>query len=606
MTKNTGKENKRPMPNWKLLIKLIRYKPWTYAVFCLMETMFFAVFPQLSGLVLQNIFNQLSGEETTLPGVWGLLGIFIALAASRSLAFSLDVYVYYIFYYTSSALLRHNMFAHILDRPGANALPGTSAEAISHFRDDVHEVSDFLVEFFVLIAFGIFSIAALITMIKINLIITLVSLTPLIFISLIANFALNRVQFYREERRKNAGKVTGFIGDLFGNVQAVKLATAENHILTEFKKYIENLKNSSIRDRLFTEILNKGIFRNIVNITTGVVLLFAAKYMQQGTFSVGNLALFVYYIGFITEFSATIGEKLARSRQLDVSYKRIQNLMEGATPGKLVEHVPIHISGKIPEVTQPQKNAAHRFHDLSVRKLTYRYPENGGTHGIENINFDLKKGALTIITGRIGSGKSTLLKTLLGLVPKDSGEIYWNNDPVNDPANFFIPPRCAFTPQTPVFFSETLKENILMGLIETETNLEEAIYQSVMEKDIQGFENGLNTLIGRKGIKISGGQRQRTAAARMLIRQAELMVFDDISSSLDVNTEKIFWDRIISKQDVTCLAVSHRRLAFARAQQILVMDQGKIIAAGKLQDLLESCTIFQQLWFGEYNNDQLN
>ena len=201
-----------------------------------------------------------------------------------------------------------------------------------------------------------------------------------------------------------------------------------------------------------------------------------------------------------------------------------------------------------------------------------------------------------MITGRIGSGKSTLLRALLGLLPIDQGQILWNGVPVADPAAFFVPPRCAYTPQVPQLFSDTLQSNIRMGFPATPQQLDEALRLAVMEDDVPQLQAGLNTLIGAKGVKLSGGQRQRTAAARMFIRDPELLVFDDLSSALDVETENQLWDRTFARGDRTTLVVSHRRPALERADRIILLKDGAIEGIGTLSQLLEVHQEMQSLW----------
>jgi ATP-binding cassette subfamily B protein len=175
---------------------------------------------------------------------------------------------------------------------------------------------------------------------------------------------------------------------------------------------------------------------------------------------------------------------------------------------------------------------------------------------------------------------------------------------VDNPASFFVPPRSAYTAQVPHLFSDPLNENILLGLTEESVDLPGAIYATVMERDIAELEHGLETVIGAKGVKLSGGQAQRTAAARMLVRNAELLVFDDLSSALDVETERTMWERMFAVHERTYLVVSHRRMVLQRADHILVLKEGRVEAEGTLQTLLATCEEMRKLWHGDIEGDR--
>ncbi len=193
---------------------------------------------------------------------------------------------------------------------------------------------------------------------------------------------------------------------------------------------------------------------------------------------------------------------------------------------------------------------------------------------------------------------------MLGLLPAQGGEILWNGQSVADPAVFLAPPRAAYTAQIPQLFSDTLRHNILLGYPERESDLQAAVRSAVFEKDVAAMELGLDTPVGPKGVHLSGGQIQRAAAMRMFVRKAELLVFDDLSSALDVETEQLLWERLFDGEPqaqtvTTCLVVSHRRAALLRADRIILLQDGRILDEGSLDELLACSREMQRLWHGE-------
>ncbi|MFN8488897.1 MAG: ATP-binding cassette domain-containing protein [Caldilineaceae bacterium] len=245
----------------------------------------------------------------------------------------------------------------------------------------------------------------------------------------------------------------------------------------------------------------------------------------------------------------------------------------------------------------PQRRAPP-LRQLTATDLTYHHADGG--RGITGIDLQLSAGSFTVITGRVGAGKTTLLRVLLGLLPKQAGEIRWNGALVADPANFFTPPQSAYTAQTPRLFSDTLAENILMGQVLNQAALDQAIHTAVLAPDLATLEQGLATRVGARGVRLSGGQVQRAAATRMLLagsaQGVDLLVFDDLSSALDVETEALLWERLFAHPHrPACLVVSHRPAALQRADQIIVLNEGKVEAVGswgELQSRLNMLTEF--------------
>ncbi len=591
----------KKLPAWKVVWAIIRFRPgfWILNFFSMMMLMLFL---QVPGLVMRQFFDTVSGVASADFGLWTLMAFLVIGEMVRIAAIFGLIVTHVPFWVHTMTLLRRNLLKHILRRPGASALPDSPGEATSRFRGDVFEIPLFALWLNDLMGLILFSIIAIVIMVRINPLVTLVAIIPFIIVGLISNRASRKVEHYRRESRRHTGIVTGFIGELFGAAQAIKVASAEGDVISHFRSLNKERRLVAIKDVLFNEFLH-SIFRNTSTIGTGVILILAGRSMRLGEFTVGDFALFVFYLDFIGELTAFMGLLVARYKQIGVSVERMQRLMEGASSDALIEPEPIFLREDVVEDPSQSQVEVTEFEQLTVSNLGYTFP--GTSKGIKEINLTLSRGFFTVITGMNGSGKTTLLRVLLGLLPHSTGEIRWNGILVKNPGDFFVPPRAAYTSQIPRLFSDTLESNILMGRPAKDGEVLKALHLAVMDQDIANFEHGLATMVGPKGVKLSGGQIQRTAAARMFVRDPELLVFDDLSSALDVETERSLWERVFDNEDKTCLVVSHRKAALRQADHIIVLKDGKIYSQGTLDDLLGSCSEFQKIWYGKETRDSV-
>ena len=452
--------------------------------------------------------------------------------------------------------------------PTAGRLPGSPGEAVSRFRDDANDIAMVLDGWLDVAGASITAAVGVAIMTSIDPIAGLSVSVP-VALALLASWWLGpRLRAWRRAAREATARVTGFIGDSFGGVQAIKAAGAESAVHDRFRAINAQRATVARRDQLGGELV-RSLGYGTGEVTVGIVLLLVASAFRRGELSVGDIGLFASYVTVIAGVPKWVARLSAYQRQADVSIDRIAELLVDTTDrAGIAAPVVTHLRhGPAPLVVD--RALDDRLEELRVDGLTVRH--RGADHGLDDVAFTVRRGELVVVTGPVGSGKSTLLRALLGLVPRESGTITWNGVPIEDPATVLVPPRVAYLPQVPRLFSEALAETVLLGL--PDDDLDRALWLTCLDEDLGRMPDGTGTMIGPRGLRLSGGQVQRTAAARALVRRPELLVIDDLSSALDVETEARLWARVAESGFRTALIVSHRRQVLDRADRVVVLGE---------------------------------
>jgi ATP-binding cassette, subfamily B, bacterial len=559
---------------WRLGVRLGRHRPVLFVAGCLIVLGFWSA-PLLAGLLLRAVFDSVMGDAPAGLNVASLAVLFLAVEAGRA-GLLFGMFRLWAHWWISVAtMLRVNLLEPQVVSGGPRAAPNVTdaGAAVTLFRDDVDDFVMWVDTWLDVAATVVFAAVALVVMVRIDPVVTVAVALPLLVVFVLNRVLTPRIRGYRRADREATERVTGFLGELFASVQAVKVTGGEDRAVARLARLNDGRKRTALRDRLLGDSL-EAVNSSTVDLSIGLVLLLAAGSMRDGSFTVGDLALFTLYVGWLGALPRWMGFLLKRHRHAQVAAGRMGALQPVEDPAGFVTPRRPDLLAR-PLAEQLVDAATLRPAQVSVRGLQLQRAD--GSVGLHGIDLDLPAGSFTVVTGPVGAGKSTLLRALLGLVGPVEGEIVVDGEVVTDPAAFFVPPRSAYVSQVPRLFTDTLRDNLTMGRNTDDDAVTSALRTAVMEDDLADMPDGLETVIGSRGVRLSGGQVQRAAAARALVTSPRLLVVDDLSSALDVATERTLWDGLLREDHPTILAVSHREATLARADQVLTMARGRLI-----------------------------
>ena len=489
--------------------------------------------------------------------------ILAALLATEAIMAALLAFAHRVYMQGTEAakgLLRANVVHAQLASGGPAAGPRSIplGDALVRLRDDPFDALFVLDHWVDLLGSVIYAAGAVFLLARIDRWAAVAGLLPLVAIGVGNARMAHRARRYRQMARVATSDVNDFLSAAFAASLTVKVAGAQGDVLKHLGRLNERRAWTMVRDQVWNDA-SFGLNATLADVCVGTALVVAANRRLDA----GQVALFANYLVNLVWLPHRIGSLFAGRRRAQVSATRLDDLVAPPEAGtdRLIEHRALPVLGGSPVATAaPALRRPLETLELAGLTVTGR--------GLNGVNLTIRRGSLVVVAGPVGSGKSSLLRAVVGLLGIDDGEVRWNGQRIEDRAAFFVPPQCAYVAQVPRLFAASLAENLRLGADLSEDDLARALELAVFDRDVAEFPHGLGTLVGTGGVRLSGGQAQRAAAARALARRPELLVLDDLTSALDTPTENALWDRLAAAQ-VTVLAASNRPAALARADHVV-------------------------------------
>ena len=399
---------------------------------------------------------------------------------------------------------------------------------------------------------------------------TLYTLLPLPVLS-ITIYKLSRAINIRSTAvQETLAKLSTFTQEAFSGIGVIKSYNLQSSIEDNFAALALESKNQNvalakIQAWFFPLMILLIGFSNLLVIYVG------GKQYIAGEIEIGVLAEFIIYVTMLTWPVATVGWVTSIVQQAEASQKRINAFLQ--------QKPTIENGFSAKKITRAQ---------LSFEKVSFTYPDTG-IKALKEISFELKEGETLGIVGKTGAGKSTLLELIARLYDPTEGKVIIDDQNANAYSLNNLREVIGYVPQNPFLFSESIEENIRFGKKDASyEEIVEAAKNAAVHNNINAFKHQYKTLLGERGVTLSGGQIQRISIARALIKDPMILLFDDCLSAVDADTEEKILAHLnrISQDKTTCI-VSHRVSSVKNADKIIVLEEGEIIQQGTHNELLK-------------------
>ncbi len=394
----------------------------------------------------------------------------------------------------------------------------------------------------------------------------------------------------RKRQQQALSELSELIQEDLSGISAIKIYGQEQAEQKAFKKLNIRYRDAAINLARTASTLFP-LLQGLSSISLLLLIAIGSGQLSSGSLTVGGLVALILYVERLVFPTALLGFTLNTFQLGQVSLERVEELLS---------HEPtIKDKDKTINITKPIEGR------LEARNLSIKY-EDSNRRILDKISFKINPGEIVALVGPVGCGKTTLARALGRMIKIDEGTLFLDDNDVMDIKLKQLRSNIALVPQEGYLFTESLSENIKYGNPEASIEkVQESAYEARMTDDIKGFPDGLQTLVGERGITLSGGQRQRTALSRALLVDSKIIVLDDALASVDNKTASAILQTIKNQYNKTVLMISHQLSAAAACDRILVMNDGKIVQEGKHQFLIKKDGLYKSMWEREKAKEKL-
>ena len=430
----------------------------------------------------------------------------------------------------------------------------------------------------------------IIYMYNVSPLLTLYTLLPLPLLSFIIFKLSTEINKRSTSFQQYLSKVSSFTQEIFSGLRVVKAYAMEEQYQNNLKELAQESKTKSM-SLATVQSLFGPLMIALIGVSNLVVIYFGGMMYINGSIkSIGTIAEFILYVNMLTWPVASIGWVSSLVQEAEASQKRINEFLK-------IE----------PEIKNKTSKNTTIQGEIEFKNVTFTY-EDTNINALQNISFKVKKGETLAILGKTGAGKSSILSLITRLYDVKEGSITIDGKNIDEVNLYDLRNSIGIVPQDAFLFSDTIKNNIKFGK-ENASNDEviEAAKKAVVHDNIINFNKQYETILGERGITLSGGQKQRVSIARAIIKDPQILLFDDCLSAVDTETEEQILNNLLEiSKDKTTIIVSHRVSSAKNADKIIIIDEGQIIQEGSHNQLVNQEGYYAELYLKQLSEKELN